>query len=205
MVIVECATAKLFSALRVGPKAKLDIGFDLVCYRDCAEFYMERCLLSGPCEEGLQRRLKYCVAVMHAHRFVHRDVKPNNVVYSPSLGSYVLCDFGITAPIPSGPGTKTFAFSDGTMKYMSEELKELPPEGGLVDLYCADMHALKVTLGVMKHTIIPNKPTIPRESGPTPYIMIIKAISKSICVEFSNIAQDNNAQLEFSLSSIEAS
>lgn len=42
-VIVECAIAKVCSILAIGPKMKLDIGFDLVCYRDCIEFYMEKC------------------------------------------------------------------------------------------------------------------------------------------------------------------
>ena len=42
-MIVECAIAKVCSMLGVGPKMKLDIGFDLVCYRDCIEFYMEKC------------------------------------------------------------------------------------------------------------------------------------------------------------------
>ena len=35
--------AKVCSMLAIGSKIKLDIGFDLVCYRDCIEFYMERC------------------------------------------------------------------------------------------------------------------------------------------------------------------
>ena len=42
-VIMEFAIAKVCSMLAVGPRLKLDIGFDLVCYRDCIEFYMERC------------------------------------------------------------------------------------------------------------------------------------------------------------------
>jgi hypothetical protein len=42
-VILEYAIGKVCSMLGVGPRIKIDVGFDLVCYRDCIEFYMERC------------------------------------------------------------------------------------------------------------------------------------------------------------------
>lgn len=38
--LVEYSIAKVCSMLKIGPKVKTDIGFDLVCYRDCLEFYM---------------------------------------------------------------------------------------------------------------------------------------------------------------------
>lgn len=44
-------------------------------------------------------RLKYCLQVMHLLRFVHRDIKPDNIVFSPSINNFVLCDFGISHPV----------------------------------------------------------------------------------------------------------
>jgi len=35
---------------------------------------------------------------MHQHRMIHRDVKPENVLYSPLHGVAKLCDFGFARP-----------------------------------------------------------------------------------------------------------
>lgn len=66
-VIVEYAIAKVCSMLGIAPRIKTDIGFDLVCYRDCIEFYMERCWPSAAIRAAcdIPERLKYCLAVMH--------------------------------------------------------------------------------------------------------------------------------------------
>ena len=43
-VVKECAFAKLCAALGVGvPVGSPDHPFDLVCYEDCMEFFMEKC------------------------------------------------------------------------------------------------------------------------------------------------------------------
>lgn len=110
-VIIEYAIAKVCSMLGVAPQVKTDIGFDLVCYRDCIEFYMERCWPSATAAvpPNASQRLKYCVAVMHEHRIIHRDLKPANVVWSGVSDDYVLCDFGVSNTVLESVGFKTLA------------------------------------------------------------------------------------------------
>lgn len=97
--------------LRVGPCMTLDLGFDVVRFRNCIEFYMERCMPIGaapaPNPELLEKRLKYCARVMHYHHFAHKDIKPANIVYSLSQGNYVLCDFGVPKTVPRESGIRT--------------------------------------------------------------------------------------------------
>ena len=110
---MEYALARVCSLLGVGPKLKRDIGFDLVCYRDCIEFFMEKCvpvctkIASYGWNEADSLRLKYCVRVMHCHQLIHRDIKPANVIWSPHVGQYVLCDFGISHFVKESIGNKS--------------------------------------------------------------------------------------------------
>jgi hypothetical protein len=102
--VIECGFTKICSLLGIGPKMKLDMGFDLVCSRTSIEFYMERCEQikyrpKGVTVETIQRRLRYCVAILHKYRLVHKDIKPINILYSHHRRNYVLCDFGISRPI----------------------------------------------------------------------------------------------------------
>jgi serine/threonine protein kinase len=146
-VIVEYAIAKVCSMLGIAPQIKTDIGFDLVCYRDCIEFYMERCWPSaGLSSKGdIEDRLKYCVAVMHEHRLIHRDIKPANIVWSANADDYVLCDFGVSCTVLEPVGFKTLTEAEGTEKYMTAELKCLTGKG-YADLYHADMFALSMAI-----------------------------------------------------------
>lgn len=127
LVVVECAIAKVCSMLGVGPKIKLDVGFDLVCYRDCIEFFMERCepVAEHWEEEVSVERLKYCLAVMHQQRLIHRDVKPGNIVWSCSQMELVYCDFGVSCTVIEEVGQKTLTDRQGTQRYMIAEQREM--------------------------------------------------------------------------------
>lgn len=70
------------------------------------EFFFERCkpLLeyvdSGEqSEEEIRERLLYCMRVMHRHHLIHKDIKPDNVLYSVESHRLVLCDFGISTAV----------------------------------------------------------------------------------------------------------
>lgn len=91
---------------------------------------------------------------MHLLRFVHRDIKPDNIVFSPSQKDAVLCDFGISQPVLEKVGYKTETTYSGTPNFMSGEMAELSlQKSGFVDLYYNDMHCLAVSFGLMRHTL----------------------------------------------------
>ncbi len=62
---------------------------------------------------------------MHSLSILHRDIKPDNIMYSPSYGKYVLIDFGISEYTSERPGQTVFTSFAGTYTYCSEEMKRL--------------------------------------------------------------------------------
>jgi serine/threonine protein kinase len=77
----------------------------------------------------------------HQHGVVHRDVKPDNIMFKDS-GQLVMCDFGIakaaTATNLTGTGTAI-----GTPHYMSPEQLRALPIDGRSDLYSLGVVAFK--------------------------------------------------------------
>ena len=56
----------------------------------------------------------------HKHRFVHRDLKPDNIMFQPD-GTAVLTDFGIAKVVGSGTRVTKVGTCIGTPHYMSPE------------------------------------------------------------------------------------
>lgn len=150
-MVVECAFGKLCGAMGVSVQVgSPDHPFDLVCYDNYIEFFMEqgaRLTTLNQLEiEAVSERLKYCVAVVHHFGIIHKDIKPENFLIN-SEGEVVLADFGISAFTLSKPGESTLTYREGTIQYMSPEMISIDYLGkGYVDLYCNDMHALKKSL-----------------------------------------------------------
>jgi serine/threonine protein kinase len=69
----------------------------------------------------------------HAHGVVHRDVKPDNIMFKDS-GDVVVCDFGI-ARAASGGGLTGTGTAIGTPYYMSPEQFRAQPLDGRSDIY----------------------------------------------------------------------
>lgn len=89
------------------------------------------------------------LAYAHEKGFVHRDVKPGNIMFR-SNGTAVLADFGIAKAMKSVSAATMAGNAIGTPDYMSPEQAQATPVDGRSDLY---------SLGaVLYETLTGNKP-----------------------------------------------
>ncbi|HET6345451.1 MAG TPA: AAA family ATPase, partial [Myxococcota bacterium] len=88
----------------------------------------------------LGRRLCMALGDVHAAGWVHRDVNPGNVVYTPATGDVCLIDFGIALDMRQ---PTTHVGIDGTPAYMAPEQTGRLSHG--ID-HRADLYALGVLL-----------------------------------------------------------
>jgi eukaryotic-like serine/threonine-protein kinase len=91
-------------------------------------------------------RLASAMAVMHAGKFAHMDIKPENIFFRND-GSLVLIDFNITTPfggVVKNPDTGDVL---GTPFYMSPEQGQGVPIDGRSDLYSAGVIFFEMLTG----------------------------------------------------------
>jgi serine/threonine-protein kinase len=99
--------------------------------------------------QEIRRILIECARALgyaHAHGVVHRDIKPDNIMFKES-GEILVCDFGIARAATSNRLTGT-GTALGTPYYMSPEQLRAQPLDGRSDLY---------SLGVVGFQCIANK------------------------------------------------
>jgi hypothetical protein len=82
------------------------------------------------------RLIAEALAVLHADKLVHGDIKPENVFFRDD-GSIVLIDFTLATRFGSIAGMKTPGEVMGTPFYMSPEHGQGLPVDGRADIYCA--------------------------------------------------------------------
>lgn len=58
--------------------------------------------------------------MLHQLKFVHKDIKPPNILYSPSLQRYVLTDFGISNSVKENLWEQTETYFQGSFSYASQ-------------------------------------------------------------------------------------
>lgn len=83
---------------------------------------------------------------MHSFYIIHADIKPENIVFSPSLNKPVFIDFGFSTIIKETPGKKKKTLFKGSPGFCSPEMLNLlsmsnPSE--YIDLYYNDVYSLK--------------------------------------------------------------
>lgn len=62
---------------------------------------------------------------MHMLKIVHRDVKPSNIMYSPTFKKHVFIDFGCTDGLKESLGMRSLTKFTGATGYCSDEMFDL--------------------------------------------------------------------------------
>jgi serine/threonine protein kinase len=101
--IKEWFLLKIVSALEIGPKMEPYFGFDILMYRDCVEFAMEKCELFEQ-NSFNSEVLYYNLAILHSYHIVHCDIKPENIMLSPTFRKAVFIDFNLSKMIKENIG-----------------------------------------------------------------------------------------------------
>jgi serine/threonine protein kinase len=95
-VVKEFCLLKVAAILKVGPQLSNLFGFDIVVFKDCAEFCMEQCRPIYEFSAAMMWALKLKLRSLHCLNIVHLDIKPDNISFSPFLNEPILLDFGLS-------------------------------------------------------------------------------------------------------------
>lgn len=97
----------------------------------------------------ITRQLADALAFAHSKGFVHRDLKPDNVLFRQHNDDAILTDFGIAKAVQSDTQLTQLGTAVGTPKYMSPEQARGEAVDGRSDLY---------SLGVMLFEMLTGQP-----------------------------------------------
>lgn len=152
-ILKEYFFYRLASTLEFGPRLPNIFGYDIVCYNDAIEFAMELCEHGlGDEKESFGEDLFEGMKKMHTLKMVHRDIKKENVAWSPHFRKWVFLDFGFATFLKEEIGRKSTTNFIGTYRNTTEELQRLYllKEPGQVDFYYNDLFGLRKVVGNLK-------------------------------------------------------
>jgi serine/threonine protein kinase len=104
----------------------------------------------------ITKELADALGMAHAKGVVHRDIKPDNVLFRAHNNDAILTDFGIARNMQAESNLTQIGSTVGTPKYMSPEQARGMKVDGRADLY---------SLGVMLYEMLTGKP--PFSAGDT--------------------------------------
>jgi serine/threonine protein kinase len=124
-----------------------------------------------PLDEALHITREIAAAIDHAHAngIIHRDIKPQNVVFDDSRA--LICDFGVARALATAGGERLSSSGVivGTPEYMSPEQAT-----GILDIgQAADIYAL----GCLVYTILAGEPPF---SGPTTQAVLARHVKAPV-------------------------
>ena len=83
------------------------------------------------------------MVTLHSHKIIHMDMKPDNIMFSPTYQKLVFIDYGFSEIIEEEVGFKTLTRFHGTAQFASREMVALFAKGNdakdSIDLYFNDL------------------------------------------------------------------
>ncbi|HYE97821.1 MAG TPA: protein kinase, partial [Planctomycetota bacterium] len=165
----------------------LDHGFERGNHYLVMEFIEGRSLGQVLSESGalpllealrLTRQVAEALQYLHGQGYLHRDVKPDNVLVD-GLGHAKLCDLGFAIPVPKAGAEVTMATAVGTQGYMPPESRA-GREGATVggDIYSLGIHLYALLTGHEPYPGASSEEVVTDqiEGGmPVPNLMVVNA------------------------------
>ncbi|MDC3955826.1 AAA family ATPase [Polyangium jinanense] len=109
----------------------------------------------------LALRMTSALAELHRHHVIHKDIKPQNLLYNPDTGEVKITDLGIASRAPRESQNLTHAvLIEGTLAYMA------PEQTGRMNRWIderTDLYSLGVTFYVMLTGTLPFQASDPVE------------------------------------------
>ena len=120
------------------------------------------------------REVAGALAFAHARKFIHRDIKPDNILIDKDDGRAIVTDFGIARAVQDGAETRLTAtgIAIGTPAYMSPEQCAGDREiDGRADLYA---------LGTLGYQMLAGR--LPFEATSTPALLVKQLSEKPLSI-----------------------
>jgi serine/threonine-protein kinase len=128
---------------------------------------------------GITRQVAEALKYLHAQGYLHRDVKPDNVLLDLS-GNVKLCDLGFAVPIPHHAAQgKSAPVAVGTVGYISPEMLSGKPDVRVgADIYSLGIHLYALLTGHEPYSGASSQEVVTEQiesSPPVPNLMVVNA------------------------------